>query len=219
MQGMDDLEKRSRERMPGTVTEFEYILGRIEEKKPQLAALYKHISPLEQFVFINTVGDVNVDQLANIIQRNCCDAIIMRDFKKEVYVEEKIIPFMPERRNSDYVTAICVEEYSCTNAGNESLGWIRTCKSDYINYCYELSDGTLYCFFIYFPQLYKLFSDEYDNLNDYNAEGFNCHTKAKGKLIPFNLLTSRVHTKFFVVTPDFIVEEHTVKFPDKIKWR
>jgi len=130
---------------------FKERLRDSERYQRLLIPLYEKLSENKRFVFINK-DEKHSCQLVNIIQNSGCDTILQTK-TGSIAIEEKFRS-QDKRKYGDVI----VETWSCSVPGREKAGWIKTCKADYLNYCFVMSDY-LECYILDMHKLKNLWSE------------------------------------------------------------
>ncbi|HET8846721.1 MAG TPA: hypothetical protein VFN35_34985 [Ktedonobacteraceae bacterium] len=185
-----------------------YTFG-VHHYRHLLDIFYKHFCYDGRFVLI---GDITRSPFSDIVQRQLkTDTIIQRNAFLSYGVEEKVVAWPASDQPHE---AFFLETRSCTNAGRESDGWMKTCQADVLLYAFEIKDVGLLLFLFPFPRLKQWFWNSYlPHLPrpDTGRSVMCDENRTEGYVVARMLLIKAVPTRCFLIT--FDGEYHEVK-PD-----
>jgi hypothetical protein len=169
----------------------------VKKYRHLLDIFYKHFCYEGRFV---SIGDSTRSPFSDILQRQLkTDTVIQKGSFLSFGVEEKVVAWPESNQPYD---ALFLETRSCTNAGYESDGWMKTCQADLLLYAFEIKEVGLLLYLFPFPPLQRWFWDTYlPHLPrpDYGLSVMRDENRTEGRVVPLASVVKAVPTRCFLV--------------------
>lgn len=143
---------------------------------------------------------IDKGRFATILQkRMSVDTIVQSKDGRAVAIEEKIVRW-PGYQYQNF----CLETDSCTKPGHESQGWMHYGEADYLLYCFQQTDGSLFCHLMDFQLLKEWFWPRAETFPTFGP--LNTLNATTGRKVP--VLEARAATK---APPFFHIKKQMVE--------
>lgn len=154
-----------------------------------LTSFYKKFGFESRFVFMDK------GKLAEKFQKEAVDTILQKDGNEVITIEEKIVRY-PGYEYKHF----CLEIWSCTNKGSESLGWMVYGKCDYLFYCFTQIDRvSAIGYLMPFTKLQKWFFDG-GRFNKYTKTTSDQNNHTQCVLVPIqDILNDIPETEIYIL--------------------
>lgn len=155
-----------------------------------LKPFYKKYGFESRFVFMDK------GKLSSKFQKEAVDTLLQKEQNDVITIEEKIVRW-PGYEYKHF----CLEIWSCTNKGKESLGWMLYGKCDYLLYCFTQIDRvSAIGYLIPFAKLQEWFFKN-GNFTKYSVTTSNQFNHTQCILVPIQDILNYVSETEIIILP------------------